>query len=108
MADLRQEQARILFFSQTANTVVGEQVFSGTATEVAIPLKAVAARAFDLQAPAILLAHNHPSGDPRPSKQDIEFTRRMHSVFNALEIRVYDHIIISCTGSFSFREAGYM
>jgi DNA repair protein RadC len=108
MATLTKEQARILFFNSRGDAILDEQIWFGTATEVDIRISDIVRHAISLGSPALLFAHNHPAGDPNPSKQDIELTRRFINICKALEIKVHDHIIVSRNGSFSFRELGYM
>jgi DNA repair protein RadC len=57
-------------------------------------------------AAAILLAHNHPSGDPRPSREDRDLTRTLVDAGKLLDVPVYDHVVVAAEGYFSFREAG--
>ena len=59
-------------------------------------------------AAALLLAHNHPSGDPRPSREDRELTRTLAEAGKLLDIPVYDHVVVGAEGYFSFREAGLL
>ncbi|QPI72488.1 JAB domain-containing protein [Sphingobium sp. Cam5-1] len=108
MAALTAEQMRILFFDQGSGSLIDEKIHFGTATQVEVRYQQIVRQAFLLESAFIVLSHNHPSGDPNPSRQDIDYTRRIVSVCKALDIRVHDHIIVSPNGSFSFRERGYM
>jgi len=56
----------------------------------------------------VILYHNHPSGDPTPSREDREFTRRLASASEAVGVRLLDHIVVGREGCVSFREAGLM
>lgn len=108
MATLANEEARILFFNAEGNMVLDEQVWPGSASEVDIRCRDIVQRAFALGSPALLMAHNHPSGDPRPSTQDVQFTRQLINICKGLEIAVHDHVIVASGGSISFRELGYI
>lgn len=108
MAALTREQARILFFNAEGNMVLDEQIWRGTVSEVDVRCRDVVQRAFSIGSPALLMAHNHPSGDPRPSEQDIQFTRKLVNICRGLEIAVHDHVIVASGGSISFRELGYI
>ena len=65
-------------------------------------------RALDLNAAALIMVHNHPSGDPTPSKADIEMTREVGQAANAVGIALHDHIVISRTGHASFKGLGLL
>ncbi|MEJ7933910.1 JAB domain-containing protein [Sphingobium sp. AN558] len=108
MAELRNEELRIIFFNDKRDGILGETVISGTASEVSMHCKDLVRHAFSLDSSAILLAHNHPSGNPQPSTQDVHFTRSIVSVCKALEITVLDHIVIAAADTCSFREMGIM
>lgn len=108
MATLTHEQFRVIFLNSEDGCVLGEQSWSGTATEVEVPVDRVVRQAILNASDSLLLAHNHPSGDARPSKQDAELTRNLVKVCKMLHIRVVDHIVVSRNGCFSFRASGYM
>ncbi|WP_162179763.1 JAB domain-containing protein [Sphingobium chlorophenolicum] len=108
MASLREEQVRVLFFNDAGDMIADERVWLGTPTEVEIPIEELVRHAFACGSPRLLIAHNHPSGIAEPSRQDVEFTRRLVKICRELQIRVYDHVIVTHKGSFSFREMGYM
>ena len=65
-------------------------------------------RALDLDAAALIMVHNHPSGDPTPSKADIEMTREVGQAVNAVGISLHDHIVVSRTGHASFKSLGLL
>jgi len=108
MATLAKEQVRVLFFNAGGDAIADERIWPGTATYVDLSPGELVRHAIACDSPALLLAHNHPSGLPQPSKADVEFTRRLVRLCKELQIRVHDHIIVSRNGSFSFRELGYM
>lgn len=108
MAHLTQEQARILFFNRDGNLVLGDRVWAGTAVEVEVRFREVIEHALALGSPTLVFAHNHPSGEARPSEQDIRYTQRLARICKDLEILLYDHVIVSRNGSSSFRTLGLM
>jgi len=68
----------------------------------------VVKRALELSATALILVHNHPSGDPTPSRADIQMTREIIAAAEALGVKVHDHVVITRSGHTSFRTAGLM
>jgi DNA repair protein RadC len=68
----------------------------------------VARRALELNASALILVHNHPSGDPTPSDSDIVMTEKVRKAVEALDITLHDHLIIGRAQDLSFREMGYL
>lgn len=108
MATLTSEQARVLYFDPDGGTLLDEKRWTGTKTKVDLCVNQIVRHAIALGSYAFLIAHNHPSGNSSPSKEDIDLTRHLFQICKALKIRVVDHIIISSTGSFSFRQRGYM
>jgi DNA repair protein RadC len=106
MANLPEEEFRVLFFNH-ANCVLKDEVFShGTEDQTAVFPRKIMKRALGLHSTGILVVHNHPSGLISPSQADRDITRSLHAAALALEIRLLDHIIIGREGKgyFSFRE----
>jgi DNA repair protein RadC len=68
----------------------------------------VVKRALELNASALILVHNHPSGDPSPSDADISMTRQVEDAARALGITLHDHLIVGKSSELSFRSAGYL
>ena len=103
MAYERQEQFRILFLDRK-NVLIADEVQSrGTVDHTPVYPREVMKRALELSATAIILVHNHPSGDPTPSQADITMTREIVDVAQRLNIAVHDHLIIGRNGHASFR-----
>ena len=102
------EQFKVLLLNR-ANKVLGIVEISkgGTAGTVVDP-KIVFAAAIKTNCSAIILAHNHPSGNLRPSDQDIRLTRKLKECGNLLEINVWDHLIITREGYLSFADEGLL
>lgn len=106
MAHRDTEQFRIIYLD-TKNTVVAdEEQAKGTVDHVPVYPREVVKRALELNASAMILVHNHPSGDPTPSDADIMMTRQITAAANALSITVHDHLIIGKEAEASFRALG--
>ncbi len=103
MAHETREQFRILFLDRK-NTLIADEVQQiGTVNHTPVYPREVIGRALALSASALVLVHNHPSGDPKPSREDIEMTKTLVGTAEALSIRIHDHLIIGRYGHFSFR-----
>ena len=106
MAHRETEQFRLLYLD-TKNTVIAdEEQAKGTVDHVPVYPREVVKRALELNASALILVHNHPSGDPTPSDADIVMTRQITAAANALNITVHDHLIIGKETETSFRALG--
>ena len=102
------EQFRVLFLD-TRNRLLGDEVQArGTVNHTPVYPREVVRRALELQATALILVHNHPSGDPTPSTEDIDMTRDVRKAAAALGIVLHDHIIIGAGGHCSLRREGLM
>lgn len=94
MAFLKDEQLRLLFLDNKNQLIVDEVQHEGTVNHTAIYPRKVIKRALDLGASAIIMVHNHPSGDPMPSRADIDVTRKIQEAGALLGIKLHDHIIV--------------
>ncbi len=103
MAFQEKEQFRILFLDRKNQLVADEVQQEGTVDHTPVYTREVVKRALELSASAIVLVHNHPSGDPAPSIADIDMTRKIIDAAAKLGIEVHDHVIIGRTGHTSFR-----
>ena len=91
----------------TKNMLIRDELISeGSIDEAALYVREVIRRAIDLGSAAIILVHNHPSGDPSPSRADIEVTRNMAEAGKRMGIAVHDHIIMGTSGHSSLRAMG--
>ncbi|MBP6819445.1 MAG: DNA repair protein RadC [Ferrovibrio sp.] len=100
------EQFRVIFLDRK-NTVIGdEEQQRGTVDHTPVYPREVVRRALELQASAVILVHNHPSGDPTPSKADIEMTKQVREAARAVGITLHDHVIVGRHGHTSFRGKG--
>lgn len=97
------EQFRILFLDKRNQIIADEVQQTGTVDHTPVYVREVVKRALELSATAIVLVHNHPSGDPTPSRADIEMTRQIVAAAKPLGVLVHDHIIVGKQGHASFR-----
>ncbi len=97
------EQFRILFLDKRNQLVADEVQQTGTVDHTPVYIREVVKRALELSASALILVHNHPSGDPTPSAADIDMTRQIVSAARPLGVQVHDHIIVGRTGYFSMK-----
>ncbi|CAN5132212.1 DNA repair protein RadC [soil metagenome] len=103
MAFAEREQFRIIFLDKKNGLLADEVQQEGTVDHTPVYPREVVKRALELSASAIILVHNHPSGDPTPSMADIEMTRRIAEAGDKLGITLHDHIIIGRNGHRSFK-----
>jgi DNA repair protein RadC len=106
MAFADTEQFRILFLDKRNKLIADEEQQRGTVDHTPVYPREVVKRALELSATAIVLVHNHPSGDPTPSRADIEMTKQIIEVAKPLGIAVHDHIIVGKDGHASLRGLG--
>lgn len=106
MAHRETEQFRVLFLDRRNVLIADETQGEGTVDHVPVYPREVAKRALELNASAIILVHNHPSGDPTPSQQDIDMTDRIQRACGALGIAIHDHVIIGKERDVSFKSLG--
>lgn len=108
MSHRETEQFRILFLDNKNTLIADEEQAKGTVDHVPVYPREVARRALELNASALILVHNHPSGDPTPSDADISMTAQIARALETLNIRLHDHIIIGRSCELSFRASGYL
>ena len=108
MAHRTTEQFRILFLDTKNVLIADEEQARGTVDHVPVYPREVVKRALELNAAALILVHNHPSGDPTPSQADIDMTRRIIRAAEALSVSVHDHLIIGKSCEISFRGEGLL
>lgn len=108
MAHRDVEQFRILFLDKKNVLIADEEQARGTVDHVPVYPREVIRRALELNASALILVHNHPSGDPTPSEADIDMTRQIESAAGALGLTVHDHLVIGKSREISFRAMGLM
>ena len=108
MAHRETEQFRILFLDRKNVLIADEEQAHGTVDHVPVYPREVVKRALELNASAIILVHNHPSGDPTPSKSDIDMTRQIEQAAKAVGIVIHDHVIVGKEHDTSFRSQGLL
>lgn len=106
MAHRDTEQFRVLFLDRKNVLIADEAQASGTVDHVPVYPREVVKRALELNASAMILVHNHPSGDPTPSQEDISMTMQIAEAAKALGIALHDHLIIGRSRELSFKSQG--
>ncbi|HEX8384011.1 MAG TPA: DNA repair protein RadC [Sphingomonas sp.] len=108
MAHEAVEHVRVLHLN-TKNMLIRDELMSrGSIDEAAVHVREVIRRAIDLGSAAIILVHNHPSGDPSPSRADIDLTRAIAAAGKPLNVVVHDHLIVGAKGHVSLRAQGLL
>ncbi|MEM1390121.1 MAG: JAB domain-containing protein, partial [Pseudomonadota bacterium] len=100
------EQFRVLFLDKKNQLLADELMGQGTVDHAPVYPREIAKRALELHASALILVHNHPSGDPTPSRADIDMTREIIDALAPLDILVHDHLIAAKQGVTSFKSQG--
>ena len=108
MSHRETEQFRILFLDRKNVLIADEEQAKGTVDHVPVYPREVVKRALELNASALILVHNHPSGDPTPSEADISMTAQVQDAAHVLGITLHDHLIIGKSRELSFRAPGYL
>ncbi len=108
MARERVEQFRVLFLDAKNRLIADEAQSRGTVSHTPVYPREVVKRALELHASALILAHNHPSGDPAPSADDIAMTKAISAAASALGVVVHDHVIVGNGRVLSFRTEGLL
>ena len=108
-SDDSQERTGALFLNARNRLLKNDpEIYRGTLDRAVVEPCEILRRALIGRAAGVILYHNHPSGDPTPSREDREFTRRLASASEAVGVRLLDHIVVGREGCVSFREAGLM
>ncbi|MDV7142287.1 DNA repair protein RadC [Tropicimonas sp. TH_r6] len=108
MAHRDTEQFRVLFLDRKNNLIADEAQAEGTVDHVPVYPREIVKRALELNASALILVHNHPSGDPSPSNEDIVMTDRIFEACRAVGITIHDHVVIGKEEDASFRQLGFL
>ena len=102
------EQFRVLFLDARNRLLADEAQAHGTVNHTPVYPREVVKRALELQATALILVHNHPSGDPTPSRDDVEMTREVQRAARALSLTLHDHVVVGNGRWLSFRREGLL
>lgn len=108
LAHLAVEQVRVLYLDRKNRLIGDEAQGHGTIDHVPLYPREVLKRALELNASALILVHNHPSGDPTPSEADINLTHELTQGASALGLKIYDHLVIGKSNHVSFRDEGLL
>lgn len=106
MAHIGVERVRVLHLNTRNMLIRDETISEGSIDQAAVHVREVIRRAIELGSASIILVHNHPSGDPSPSRQDIALTRQIIDAGSTLGVTVHDHVIIGAKGHASLRALG--
>jgi len=102
------EETRVLFLDRKNVLIADEPHGKGTVDQSPLYIREVVKRALDLAASAVILVHNHPSGDPTPSRADIDMTRDLDKALKAVGINLHDHLVIGRQAHASFKSQGLL
>ena len=102
------EQFRILFLDKKNRLIADEAQQDGTVDQTPVYPREVVKRALEVNATALIMVHNHPSGDPKPSRADIDMTKRVKEACSGVGIVLHDHVIVSRGGYTSFKADGLL
>ena len=102
------EQLRVLYLNTHNRLLLDETMAEGSINIAPVYPREIVRRSLEVGATALILAHNHPSGDPKPSREDIRVTRLVAAASGALDIRLHDHVIVARSGWISLRAEGYL
>jgi DNA repair protein RadC len=108
LAHEKTEQFRVLFLDNRSRLLGDEVLGRGTVNHAPVYPREVIRRALELHAVCLILTHNHPSGDPTPSREDIAMTREIRRAAEALRIEVHDHVIVAGSRWISLRQEGLL
>ena len=103
---LEKEVFKVIFLNSKNEYLGDEDLFRGTIDKSQIYAREIIKEAIKYNAKSVIFAHNHPSGSFKPSKADIDMTKKLKNILEPLEVRVLDHIIITSKGYYSFLEEG--
>jgi DNA repair protein RadC len=108
MRDKQRERFKVILLDAKNRVIVSETLFKGTLTASSVYPREIVRTALNHQAAAVIFAHNHPSGDPTPSKEDIALTRQLIFACRMMGITVHEHIVIGNNRYFSFADEGHI
>jgi DNA repair protein RadC len=108
MSGLTRESFRVIFLDKRNRLISDLEVARGTVDHVSVYAREIVAKALELNATALILAHNHPSGDPTPSSCDVSMTAKIQTACEALSITLHDHVIVAGDQVVSMRVKGFL
>lgn len=107
LSDLRKEEFWILHLNQKNKVIHKQRLSTGGITGTVVDIRLILKEAIMMEATGILVAHNHPSGNLKPSNQDIKLTKKLKEAVDVMDIRLLDHIIITQSSYTSLKDSGY-
>ena len=108
MAENQIEEFHVLFLDKQNRIIADEKMGQGTVDHTPVYPREVIKRALTLNATALIIAHNHPSGDPSPSRADIDMTHKLRDLAKGFNISLHDHLIVAQGEVLSFKEKGLL
>jgi DNA repair protein RadC len=102
----KSEQARVLYLDRKNKLIADEIAGRGTVDHAPVYPREIAKRALELAASAVILVHNHPSGDPTPSRADIDLTREIAAALQPLGVKLHDHLVVGAAETVSMKAKG--
>lgn len=108
LAHKKNERFHILFLNIKLHLIADEEHQHGTVNHTPVYPREILSRALALNASSLILVHNHPSGDSKPSEGDIKITDELRKILKMSDISIYDHLIIGRQGIYSFRRHGLL
>lgn len=108
LQDYEHEVFSVVFLDSQHRVIRFEELFRGTIDTASVYPREVLKAALAYNAAAVILVHNHPSGDPEPSEADRRITERLKEALGLMDIRVIDHVVVGSDGCRSFAEMGYL
>ena len=103
---LKQEELHVLVLNTKNKVIARERIYRGSVNSAAVRVAEVLRPAIRENCPSIVIAHNHPSGDPTPSPEDVMVTRRIRTSAEAMDIELLDHVVVAAQGFVSLKERG--
>lgn len=108
LATRKQEVFAVMFLDARFRVIECREMFTGTINGASVFPREVVRAALETNAVAVILGHNHPSGDPTPSSSDVEMTQRLKSALELVDVHTLDHIVVGTEGTVSLKEQGLM
>ena len=108
VSETDREEFKVLYLNNQHGLITEETLFCGTVDASPVYPRVVVQQALKYNAAAIILSHNHPSGEPEPSRADRSITDRLKEALTLIDVRILDHIIVGANSTVSFAERGYL
>jgi len=107
MSGLKEEVFKVIYLNRANAILAVEDLFKGTVDQAAVYPREIIKRAFELNASGLIFVHNHPSGDLKPSRQDLSLNERLCAACRAVDLSPLDHLIVSSSGYLSLKEQSF-